>query len=461
MKFDLIAIGSGAGMNVAADAVELGLKVAVIDKDPLGGTCLNRGCIPSKVLIYPADVIRTIEDAKAIGINAKIENIDFDLIRKRMWNTVLEGRHEMEEGVKQDPRITYFPEETHFISDYTLQVGNQTITSEKIVIANGARPNIPPIEGLEEAGYFTSETIFDIKKPPKNMVIIGGGYISAELGHFFSSIGVNITIIEITDKLVPQEEPEISELLKKKMSQKMKILFNNTPIKVIKKNNDKIVISKDQNTGKETKTVCQEILIAAGVKSNADILKPEKSGINLTPRGWIKVNNYLETSKKNIWAIGDIIGRNLFRHTANYESDIVIKNALENERIEIDEHAVPHAVFTHPQIGSVGLTESEAIKNHDVLIGIGKYSDTAKGYAMAEEEGFVKVIVDVKNYKILGAHIIGPEASILIQQIVYIMNAGDQDYVPLYRAQTIHPALSEVVISAFGNLQPRHTHQHT
>lgn len=455
MKYDLIVIGSGAGMNVAASAVDYGMKVAVIDKDPLGGTCLNRGCIPSKVLIYPADVIQVIKDAKAVGVNAKIENINFNLIRKRMWNTVLEGRHEMELGVKQDPRITFYPSKAHFVSDNTLEVSNHTINAEKIVIAIGARPNIPKIEGLNEVGFLTNETIFSIKKPPTSLVIIGGGYIASELGHFFSSIGVHVTIIGRNPKLVPQEEPEISSLLKMKMSESMKILSNNEPISVKMKNDEKLVVTRDLATGRTENIACQEILVAAGVKPNTDLLSPEKSGVDISSGGWIKVNEYLETSKKNIWALGDIIGRNLYRHTANYEADIVIKNALYNEKISIDEHAVPHAVFTYPQIGGVGLTEAKAIMNHKILVGIGKYADTAKGYAMAENDGFVKVIVDAENYKILGAHIIGPEASILVQQIVYLMNAGDQDYFPLGRAQTIHPALSEVIIDAFGNLSPR------
>lgn len=453
IKYDVIVVGSGAGMNVAATAVDLGLKVAVIDKDPLGGTCLNRGCIPSKVLIYPADVIRMIEDAKAIGVNAKIESIDFDLISKRMWATVLEGRHDMENGVKQDPRITLYPDVAHFISNYTFKVANEEISAEKIIIAIGARPKIPDIEGLDKISYLTYETIFSIKKPPKSLIIIGGGYIASELGHFFSSIGTDITIIGRNPRLVANEEPEISKLLKEKMSKSMLILTNNEPVKVRDNKNLKVVTIRDISTGITSDISSEEILIAAGVKSNSDLLKPENSGIDITANGWIKVNENLETTKKNIWALGDIIGRNLYRHTANYESDIVIKNALENERIVIDEHAVPHAVFTYPQIGSVGMTEVEARKKHQIYVGIGKYSDTAKGYAMAEKDGFVKVIIDAATNKILGAHIIGPEASVLVQQIVYLMNAGDEDYSPLVRAQTIHPALSEVILQAFGNLR--------
>lgn len=464
MKFDMIVIGSGAGMNVAASARGLGLKVAVIDKGPLGGTCLNRGCIPSKVMIYPADVIRMIEDAKAVGVDAKIEKIDFDLILKRMWHTVLEGRREMEVGVEHDPDITFYQDVGHFISDYTINVENETISADKIVISSGARPRIPSVEGLSETGYLTSETIFSIKKQPKSLIIIGGGYIAAEMGHFFSSIGTKVTIVGRNPELVSQEEPEISALLKKKMSENVDIFTNHEPVKVRKEGATKIVAIEDRASGKKVELSAEEILVAAGVQSNADLLKPENSGVEVDRNNWIKVNQYLETTKKNIWALGDVIGRNLYRHTANSESDIVVRNVLYNERIAVDEHAVPHAIFTHPQIGGVGMTEAEAKKDHLIYVGVGKYSDMAKGYAMAEDDGFVKVIVDARDQKILGAHIIGPEASVLVQQIVYLMNAGNEDYLPLARAQTIHPALSEVVVNAFGDLKPvnfqPHEHEH-
>ena len=277
----------------------------------------------------------------------------------------------------------------------------------------------------DEVGTYTVSVHFLGVINTTSLVIISGGYIASELGHFFSSICVPITIIGRNPKLVPQEESEISSLLKMKMSESMKILSNNEPISIKMKNGEKLVVTRDLATGRTENIACQEILVAAGVKPNTDLLNPEKSSVDVSSGGWIKVNEYLETSKKNIWALGDIIGRNLYRHTANYEADIVIKNALYNEKIFVDKHAVPHAVFTHPQIGGVGLTEAKAILNHKILVGIGKYVDTAKGYAMAENDGFVKVIVDAENYKILGAHIIGPEASILVQQIVYLMNVGD------------------------------------
>jgi mycothione reductase len=463
-KYDLLVIGSGAGMNVAAAASEQGLNVAVVEKDPLGGTCLNRGCIPSKVMIYPADVVRTLQHAKAVGVNASIDSIDFELIMGRMWDTVIEGRHEIEEGIRQTPNITLYPEAGRFVSDYTMEVKDKTFTADKIVIASGARPLIPETPGLHEVGYLTSETVFALKKKPSSLIIIGGGYIAAEMSHFFSSIGTAVTVVGRNPRLVPREEPEVSNLLKRKASDVMRVFTNHEPIRLLRDSGSKSVVIRDR-TSKAVSTVSgEEILIAAGIRSNADLLAPEMTGVEVDAKGWIRANRYLETTKQKIWVLGDATGRHQYRHTANYESDIVIQNALHGLRIAVDEHAVPHAIFTYPQIGSVGLTESEATQNHPIYVGVGLYADVAKGTAMAEKDGFVKVIVDAETHKILGAHVIGPEASILVQQLVYLMNAGDGDYLPLARAQTIHPALSEVVIAAFGNLKPAnfkpHIHHH-
>jgi len=459
-RFDLIVIGSGAGMNVAANAVEHGMNVAVVDNGPLGGTCLNRGCIPSKVMLYPADVIRMAEEAKAIGVHAKIEKVDFDLIMKRVWKIILDGRHEMEHGAEHSKQMEFFNMDGSFVSDYTMKVGEELITADRIIIASGARPLIPPIEGLEEVGYLTSDTIFDIEDPPESLVIIGGGYIAAEFGHFFSAIGTKVTILQRSTRLLPHEEPEISELLKRKMSRYCQVYTGHEAVRTEINNGLKAVIATNRSDGQPYEFSGQEILVAAGRRSNSDILKPEKTGVETDERGWIKVDRFLRTTKENIWALGDATGKYMFRHTANYESDVVWRNAFTEHNYPVDEHAVPHAVFTHPQIASVGMTEEQAKKSHEILVGVKKYYDVAKGYAMGEEDGFVKVIVEVETGRILGAHIIGPHAAMLVQQLVYVMNTEEEDYFPLARAQTIHPALSEVVVGAFGNLRPVGDHRH-
>ncbi|UCE37716.1 MAG: dihydrolipoyl dehydrogenase [Thermoplasmata archaeon] len=461
-KFDLIVIGSGAGMNIASNAVNAGLNVAIVERYLMGGTCLNYGCIPSKILLHPADVIRNMDDASAIGVFGKVTKVDFPFIMKRMRNFVDEGRIEMERGIASTDAITWFRETGEFIKDYTLKVGSDTITAPKIVIASGARLLVLPIPGLKEAGYIDNISVFDLKKQPKSLIIMGGGYIACEFGHFFSAIGTNVTVLGRNPRLLKREEPEISEIVKNRFSKYANVYTGYEAREVRKEGHQKVVLAKNRQDNKVYKFKAEEIMLAIGRKSNADLLKPEKTGVATDKNGWIIVNEYLETSKPNIWALGDATGKYMFRHTANYESSIVWRNAFTEHKQKTDYHAVPHAVFGYPTVGSVGMTEAEAkAAGYAILVGKAKYTDVAKGFAMGEEDSLVKVVVDGESRKILGCHIVGSEAADLVQQVVYLMNAGEQDYMPLVTSQIIHPALSEVVINAFASLkQPGHEHDH-
>ena len=357
-EFDVIIIGSGAGMNVAARARANNLSVALVEDGPLGGTCLNRGCIPSKVLIEPATIAREIEDAKRIGVFAKVERMDFELVRKRMWDLVLKDRRGMEQGVASDKQLGFFPVRSHFIGPKTMQCGEEQIHAPKIIISAGVRTNVPPIPGLEEARYQTSETIFDIPKLPRRLAIIGGGYKACEFGHFFSAFGVEVIIIGRNPLLLPREEPEISELMFQKMSEIADIRVNQDIIEVKRAPTGKVIVHRERPGGDLKEVEVDEILMTTGVRTNADLLRVAETGVATGYNGYITVNEYLETSVPGIWAFGDIIGRYMFRHTANYEADVVWYNAFGSVKVKLDEHAVPHAVFAYPEVGSVGMTEA-------------------------------------------------------------------------------------------------------
>lgn len=452
-KFDVLVIGSGSGMIVAANAIANGLKTALVERGRMGGTCINRGCVPSKMLIYPADVITTIQEAKELGINARLESVDFTKMMDRMHQLVNEDVERQTQAVEKDPNVKWFKTSGEFISDYTLKVGDETIRADKIFMVSGARAALPPIKGLGEATYLTSDTVLDLEPQPESMIIIGGGYIAAEYSHFFSSIGTKVTIIQRAPRILPEEEPEISDVLKEEMSKRMQIFTNFEAVEVKEKDNAKIVVAKNLKDGQLQEFSAETLLVAAGREPNSDILKPEKTGVELDSRGYVKVNEFLETRKKNIWAFGDAIGKEMFKHVANYEAQIAWHNASSDHKVKMDYHAAPHAVFTHPQIASVGLTESEARRQgYKILVGTAFYRDTAIGAAMGLPKGFVKVIVERKTGKILGGHIIGPNASILIQEIIDAMTVGDGTLVPIARAMHIHPAMPEVVQMAFVNL---------
>jgi mycothione reductase len=456
-KFDLIVIGSGAGTHVASVAGHDGLRVALVDQGPTGGTCLNSGCIPSKLLIYPADVIRTIQGARAVGVHASIDGIDFQRIMSRMHEVVDKARVHLEEALKTNENLAYFKDKAEFIGDYVLRVGEKTIAAPKIVIASGARPMVPKIPGLLDAGYLDNVSLLNLKTPPKRLIIIGAGYIGCEFGHFFSSIGTDVTILGRGPLVLKGEDPEAARMVQKVLSLNMKVITSHEVVSVSLNGEKKVVLAKNMKDEKIYEFEADEILLAAGRRSNSDLLCPEKTGVETDEHGWVKVNEYLETSKKDIWALGDAIGKHMFRHTANYESRIASHNLLtakkSDDREAVDYHAVPYAVFTNPQVAGVGMKAEEAINSgKNVLVGCARYMDVAKGVAMGEEHGFAKVILEKDTGRILGATVVGPMASELVQQVVYLMNTEYQDLVPVIKSQVIHPTINEVLVHAFSNL---------
>ena len=464
-NYDLIIIGTGSAMNYINPIIDSNpeIKVAVIDKDEPGGICLTRGCIPSKILLYPAELIRELETASLFGIELEIKDIDFLAIMERMRRKIGEDIEAIRKGLAENPYLDYYHESAEFISPYTLKVGEKILHSKMIFLCTGSKPAIPPVKGLEEAGYLTSDTVLKLMECPKKLAILGGSYIAAEYGHFFSAMGAEVTVIGRNSQFLPQEEPEVSRLARMKMSKYMKVITNHEAIEVRKEDNgQKTVIIKERNSGKEEKISVDEILVATGRAPNTDILHPERAGIKTDAKGWILVNEYLETSQPNIWAFGDANGKYLLKHVGNYESGIVYLNAVLKENVKADYHAIPHAVFSYPEIAGAGMKEKEAVEKYGeerILIGIKFFEDTAKGSAMELRDYFVKVTLDAEDDKILGAHIIGPQASVLIHQIIPLMYTELRSPAPIMRAMDIHPSLSEVVTRAFySRLPPEHYH---
>jgi dihydrolipoamide dehydrogenase len=424
------------------------MRIAVIDKDEPGGICLTRGCIPSKILLYPAELVRLTEKAREFGIATEISSIDFPQIMARMRSLIDYDIDSIRRGLSSSENIDYFRETAEFVSPYTLKVGGETITSKMIFLCIGSQTITPPIKGLAEAGFLTSDEVLRLEKLPKSVAVVGGGYISAEMGHFLAAMGSQVTIIGRNPQFIPEEEPEVSEVLRKELALHMTILTNKEVREAMRSRGLKRLIASDRKTGKIEEVAAEEILIAAGRGPTTGILHPERGGVETDDHGWIKVDEYLQTTQPGVWAMGDADGRFMFKHVANYESEVVYYNAVLKQQVKADYHAVPHAVFTYPEAAGVGMKEDEAVKKfgkEGVLIGFYKYEDTAKGEAMAAKDYFVKVILEKQTERIVGAHIAGPYASILIQELVNAMYTGDQGPRDLRRSMYTHPALNEVV----------------
>ena len=413
---------------------------------------MTRGCIPSKMILYPAEVVNNIKRSAQFGIDSHIKDIDFTKIMEDMRSYVKEKSDGIKDSLIRSPRIDFYQGNARFVKNNVLRVNGEDLKGERIILCTGSRTLVPKIEGIEKTHYLTNKTFLELKKKPKSMIIIGGGFIAAEYGYFMAMMGTEVHMVSRSSRLIQQADPEISRVLEEKLSKHMKIYKGYEVKRMGEKDEKKAILAVDKN-GNNLKLVGEEILLAAGRRSNSDILQPEKSDVEVDEKGWIKVNKYLETTNPNIWALGDATGKHMFKHVANHESRVVFNNAFsKGEKISVDYHAVPYAVFTDPEVASVGMTEEEAGKRTDISVGKAMYTDTAKGQAMKAEDCFVKVIVESSTHRILGAHIIGPHASILIQEIVNLMYTKDMSAGPIYWGMHIHPALSEVVERAFGNL---------
>ncbi|TFF91867.1 dihydrolipoyl dehydrogenase [Candidatus Thorarchaeota archaeon] len=472
-EYDLIVIGSGVGMSIASSAYEQGMRVAVVEHGPMGGTCLNRGCIPTKILTYVADIIQQAKHLENLGVKMSVDEIDYQWIMERMRNEVDGSSNKQGQAVDSADDLDWYKGTGEFIDEYTLEVDGEQIRSELIVLASGARPLVPTIEGIEDVEYVTNDGALHLMNKPKSMIIVGGGYIAAEFGHFFSTMGVEITILGRNRNLVKTEDEDVSSILLQELSERMTVLTNHEVTEAREKNGAKVVVAKNLETGEDKTFKADVLLIAAGRRSNADLFKPEKTGVKTDKHGWILVDDHFRTSKKGIWALGDAIGKHQFRHVANEEAQIAWNNIVQTLNAEkgdepklakMDYHAVPRAVFSYPPIAAVGMTLKEA-KETDMKLYVGEadYSIAAKGFAMGNPPSLVRVIVDGDSRRIVGASIVGPYSPILIQEIVNLMYTPDQTFYPMFQAMHIHPALPEVVQRAFGRLAPingEHSHHH-
>ena len=444
-EYDVIVVGSGAGLLIVNEALAHSAKVALVEQGPrLGGTCLNYGCIPSKMLIHSADRVMEMEKSRELGIDVRVEGIDFGNIMNRMRNYRDEHEGQLRQGVEQQKGLDFYMGTGSFFSDYTLEVNGERIRGDKIFIASGCRPLVPPIKGLDKVDFLTNDSVLELKERPESIIIIGGGYIGVEYAHFLSAMGTRVNIIEMANRLVLSEEPELADLLLSELRKRMKVSLRTKLVEVKRDGHGVRVLAEDADNGERSVLTAEKVMLAIGRRSNADLLAVEKSSVDLDEKGFIKVNKYFESSKKDIYAVGDANGQNMFRHMANREAIIAADNALHGNSATIDGATVPHAVYSYPQIASVGYTEEAARRDHQVKVGMARYSDVAKGEAMMERNGFAKAILDRKDNTILGFHIIGPYAPILIQEVINAMISGGHRQ-EINEGIHIHPALTELI----------------
>lgn len=445
--FDLIVIGGGTGNNVAAAAAEAGLETALVEPGPLGGTCLNRGCNPSKMLIQAANAVHDVREAERFHVDATVDGVDHAAIVEEMDGLLGGLADKKEAAYREKANLSIYTEYTEFVDERTLELGGETVTGEKVVVATGSQPIVPPIDGLSEIDYLTSQDALYLRSPPESLVILGGGYIAVELGYYFQSMGTEVTIVEMMDSLVPREDGEVASTFTEIAAERHTVHTGHR-VTAVDEGTGGHAVHAETEDGEELTVEGSEVLVALGRRPTTDALGLDQAGIDVDDRGFIETNEYLETSAENVWAQGDVAGNALFKHSGDYETRYTIANAVHGERQAVDFTAMPHTIFTEPQIAGVGSTEEE-LEDQDIEYRVGRaaYSDSAMGRAKKLDEGFVKVLA-APDGEILGTHIIGYTASTLLHEAVVAMRHGlGVDAV----ADTIHahPTLSKVVEAAF------------
>lgn len=452
--FDIAIIGSGSG-NSLIDEQFSDKEIALIDRHPVfGGTCLNRGCIPTKMYVYPADLLSASEEAKRLGLELPRGKADWAAVRDRIFSrtdAISEGGLSWRQS---SPNVTVFQTEASLVDAHTLAIGQEHITADQIVLATGSRPRMLDVPGITGPKVHTSDTIMRIEELPDRMVILGGGYIAMEFAHVFSSFGVDVTVVHRSDLLLRGQDADVSELVKQQLSRRIRMRFNQRVSAIEDGPNDDLAVVAVDTNGVEYEYLTDLVLVAIGRQRNYEALNLDAAGVAYGPGGQVRVDAFQRTTVPNIWALGDISSDYLLKHVANHEMRTVKHNLLHPENlIKSDHRYVPSAVFTNPQVARVGATE-EQLRSWGVayVAKVQNYSDVAYGWAMESEGHFVKLLADPNNWHLLGAHIVGPQAATLIQPLIQAMSFGLT--VPeMARGQYwIHPALTEAVENALLGL---------
>lgn len=454
--YDLMVLGGGSGNMLFSDGLE-NRRAAIVEQDRFGGTCLNRGCIPSKMFVVAADAAIDVRAAHRLGVDATLNGIDWRAIRDRIFGRI-DPIHDSAVRYRREAGIDVYTEAARFVAPKTVRVGDQTLTADTMVVATGSRPVIPPIPGLSDVPFHTSDTIMRIDEVPESLIIIGGGYIAAELGHVFSAFGAKVTIVQRGPRLLSNEDEQIGERFTEIAKQRFTVLLH-TDVEAVEARGSGVTVTVTSTLpGREARTIdAAALLVAVGRRPNTDLLDAAAGGLALDEHGHIATDHFKRTSVEGVWSLGDAANHYQLKHMANAEVRVVRHNLLHPDDLHsLAPTLVPHAVFAHPQVAAVGLTEQQSRDQGIAFVSASRdYSQTAYGWALEDTTSFVKLLADPHTGLLLGAHIIGPQAAVLLHPLLQGMTLGQSVEQLAHDVLYVHPALTEVVEQALLELDQR------
>jgi mycothione reductase len=449
-RYDLIVLGAGSGNMLFGPELEH-LKAAVVEPDRFGGTCLNRGCIPSKMFVVAADVARTVREAERLGVHATLDRVDWTAVRDRVFGRI-DPIHDSGVQYRRSAGIDVYTDPARFIAPGVLEVGGEELAADRIVVAVGSRPTVPAIPGLDRVPFHTSDTIMRVDRVPGSLLIIGGGFIAAELGHVFGAFGADVTIVQRGPRLLMAEDEQVSARFTELAGRRHRLLLNSEVIAVEPAGGAARVSVRGPDGVQQIEV--DAVLVAAGRTPNTDLVAATAGGLELDPHGHLVTDRAYRTSVPGVWAFGDVANHFQLKHMANAEMRVVRHNLLNPDTpLNLAHDLVPHAVFSDPQISSVGLTEQQA-RDAGVpyRVSVRNYADTAYGWALEDTTSFVKLLADPTTRTLLGAHIIGPQAATLMQPLLQAMTLGQTVDQIGREVLYVHPALTEVIEQALLDL---------
>ncbi|MDN5762249.1 MAG: mycothione reductase [Microlunatus sp.] len=456
---DLCLIGSGSANSIPDERFD-DLSIALIEGGTFGGTCLNVGCIPTKMYVHPADLAQAPGHAAGLGVDLSLDRVRWTDIRDRIFGRIDTISAAGLRYRQQSRNLTVHSQHARFVADRRLRLDDGTeITADRFVIAAGSRVHVPDIEGLADVDFHTSDTVMRLSDLPSTMIIVGGGYVAAEFAHVFSALGTDVTLVVRGEGLLRHEDVDVAAAFTEAMGSRVDLRLRHQVERLSRSVEGGVTLAARSADGDPVTLTAEVLLLATGRLSNADTLEVQQTGVVVDDAGNVAVDAHQQTTRPGIFALGDVSSHHQLKHVANHEARVVQHNLLHPDAMITASHRhIPHAVFSDPQVAAVGLTQQTADDlGVSYVVGRCAYGAVAYGWAMGEGDWhFVKVLADPATGRLLGAHLIGPESSSLIQPLIQAMSF-DLHAEEFARGQYwIHPALAEVVENAVLNLPLQH-----